>query len=578
MARSRTSSAYSPRPTQRRRYLEPSEIDSENDSEGVSRTNPQPDGNTSPQSTSVSIPKDHPNGIKWFKKSQFGHIFDITDHIKITLTPLWMLLPRAVVTKKKYEMWFVLNGIPIKYSLMEHALISGLNCSAYPEDPCHTGNEFRERVFHGIKKISQNDVKKYLMVQKLDIVAKCKNASEKLTRWNCHAFILPLMLLPFECILAMTPTYAEIREDVKGPVPRICRWKTKFHRQQAAPLEQILYAVGDSTNINSILVPTLEEQKANHMIGFVLYHDDSDAIVDNWATILESGRSIFWEDLLYADLEGRRNFLNGYGERVQGRDRENTEDIIHEQYTRQEGATAAEQTRYLPSNPTVNESIPPQASSHADNSMVLRELQALKQTVEKMSTEHESRFLQLERLIIENGNRVEMLTNIVSRFVQQQSETWKCGDRGESSGGGGEHSRGVDVRIIAGGDFETQDDIYAPTDVCFETEISVERDMEDSPLNEIFYQTSTCLSDKDCEEDILDVGQQKRRPQRHLKKSKYKTTPYTDPGLKKMMFRKGSIKKFDLLCLLDSMRKSFEDYKNLVLKPPFTSSLGITRA
>ena len=30
-------------------------MDSENDSEGVSRTNPQPDGNTSPQSTSVSI-------------------------------------------------------------------------------------------------------------------------------------------------------------------------------------------------------------------------------------------------------------------------------------------------------------------------------------------------------------------------------------------------------------------------------------------------------------------------------------------------------------------------------------------
>ncbi|GMN60211.1 hypothetical protein TIFTF001_029303 [Ficus carica] len=195
-----------------------------------------------------------------------------------------------------------------------------------------------------------------------------------------------------------------------------------------------------------------------------------------------------------------------------------------------------------------------------------------------MSTEHESRYLQLERLITENGNRVEMLTNIVSRFVQQQSETWKGGDPGESSGGGCEHSRGVDVRIIVGGDFEAQDDIYAPTNVCFGTEISVERDMEDSPLNEIFYQTPTCSSDKDCEEDILDVGQQKRRPQRHLKKSKYKRTPYTDPGPKKMMFRKGSIKKFDSLRLPDSMQKSFEDYKNSVPKPPFTSGLGITRA
>ncbi|GMN54713.1 hypothetical protein TIFTF001_023840 [Ficus carica] len=526
------------------------------------------------------------------------------------------------------------------YSLIEHALISRLNCSAYPEDPRHTGDEFRGRVFRGMKKISHNDVKKslegmvippeeiesnrrrrtneikerekersilindklklvvlyflcavlrgpekgdqkisynlfkiiedldlcanypwgrktyqYLMtqVQKLDMGAKCKDAREKLTRWNCHAFILPLMLLPFECIPALTPTYAEIREDVQGPVPRICRWKTKFHRQQAPPLDQILHAVRDSTNINSILVPTLEEQKANHMIGFVPYHDDSDAIVDNWATILESGRSIFWGDLLYADLEGRRNFLNGGTERVQGRDRENPEDIIHEQHTSQEGATAAEQTRYLSSPSTVNESIPPQASSHDDNSMVLRELQALKQTIEKMSTDHES------------------------RFVQQQSETWKGRDRGESSGGGGENSRGVDVRINAGGDIEAQDDIYAPTDVGFGTEISAERDMEDYPLNEIFYQTPTCSSDKNCEEDILDVGQQKRRPQRHLKKSKYKRTPNTDPGPKKMMFRKGSIKEFDPLRLPDSMRKSFEDYKNSVPKPPFTSGLGITR-
>ncbi|GMN54192.1 hypothetical protein TIFTF001_023319 [Ficus carica] len=445
-----------------------SDMDSENDSEGVSRTIFQSDGNTSPQSTSVSIPR----------------------------------------------------------------------------------------------------------VQKLDIGAKCKDAREKLARWHNHAFILPLMLLPFECIPALIPTYAEIREDVQGPVPRICRWKTKFHRQQAPSLDQILHAVGESTNINSILVPTLAEQKANHMIGFVPYDDDSDAIVDNWANILRSGRSILWEELLYADLEGRRNFLNGGTERVQGRDRENPEDIIHEQHTSQEGATAAEQTRYMPSTPTVNESIPPQA----DNSVVLRELQALKQTIEKISTDHESRFLQLERLITENGNRVDMLTNIVSRFVQQQSETWKGGDRGESSGGIGENSRGADVRLNAGGDIEAHDDIYAPTDVGFGTEINAERDMEDSPLNEIFYQTPTCSSDKDCEKDILDVGQQKKQPKRHLKKSKYKRTPYTDPGPRKMMIRKGSIKEFDPLHLPDDMRKSFEDYKNSVPKPPFTSGLGITRA
>ena len=221
--------------------------------------------------------QDHPNGMEWFRNSQFGHLFNITDHIKITLTPLWMLLTRAVVTIKQYEMWFVLNGVPIRYSLMEHALISGLNCSAYPADPSHTGDEFKRRVFRGMKRITQNDLKsrlegmvipsaesasnrprrqkkrsiiiadklklavlyflcavlrgpekahqrvddnlfkmvedldwcasypwgrktyQYLMtqVQRLDISAKCKDAREKLSRWQTHAFILPLMVCKF---------------------------------------------------------------------------------------------------------------------------------------------------------------------------------------------------------------------------------------------------------------------------------------------------------------------------------------------------------------------------------------------
>ncbi|GMN72655.1 hypothetical protein TIFTF001_052045 [Ficus carica] len=520
-----------------------SEMDSENDFEGVSRTISQPDGNTSPQSTSVSIPRNDvkkflegmvipPEEIESNKRRRANEIRDREKERSILINDKLKLVVL-------YFLCAVLRGPEKANHQIDDNLIKMIEdldwCANYPWG----------------RKTYQ-----FLMtqVQKLDIGAKCKDAREKLARWNNHAFILPLMLLPFECIPALIPTYAENREDVQGPVPRICRWKTKFHRQQAPSLDQILHAVGESTNINSILVPTLTEQKANHMIG--------------------SGRSILWEELLYADLEGRRNFLNGGTERVQGRDRENPEDIIHEQNTSQEGATAAEQTRYMPSTPTVNESIPPQA----DNSMVLRELQALKQTIEKISTDHESRFLQLERLITENGNRVDMLTNIVSRFVQQQSETWKGGDRGESSGGIGENSRGADVRLNAGGDIEAHDDIYAPKDVGFGTEISAERDMEDSPLNEIFYQTPTCSSDKDCEEDILDVGQQKKRPKRHLKKSKYKRTPYTDPGPRKMMIRKGSIKEFDPLHLPDDMRKSFEDYKNSVPKPPFTSGLGITRA
>ena len=338
------------------------------------------------------------------------------------------------------------------------------------------------------------------------------------------------------------------------------------------------------------------------MVGFVPYDEESDAIVDNWAGFLASGRSIFWEDMLKADLEGRRNFLNCGTERVPGRDRESPEDIRTEHRTSQEAATAAEQTLYLPSIPTVDEPTPPRASSHADDSMVMRELHALKQTMEKMSADNDRRFLQMESMIEKmaaNQDRMESmiekmaadqdrrsslvndrlgwLTNLVSSFVQQQPEPWSGGYQAESGGDGGSHGRGVDVSINAGGDNDARDEIFAPTDVGSGTERGVERVMEDSPLTDSFYHTPTCSSDKACEENTLDVGQQEGRPKRHLKKSKYMRTPYTDPIPKKMMFRKRSIKEFDPLRLPDGMRNSFEEYKKSVPKPAFTSDLGKTR-
>ncbi|GMN72729.1 hypothetical protein TIFTF001_052056, partial [Ficus carica] len=56
MARGRGSLASSPRPAQRRRYLEPSETESENDSETVSRTPPRPNDNMPPQSLALITP------------------------------------------------------------------------------------------------------------------------------------------------------------------------------------------------------------------------------------------------------------------------------------------------------------------------------------------------------------------------------------------------------------------------------------------------------------------------------------------------------------------------------------------
>ena len=107
--------------------------------------------------------KDYPRGMEWFMSSQFGHLFSAPKHLDICLAPLWMLQCRAVKTKKNFEMWFVVNGIPIRYSLMEHALISGLNCAAYPADYKDIGSQrFKNRNFPKGKKISLRSIRETL--------------------------------------------------------------------------------------------------------------------------------------------------------------------------------------------------------------------------------------------------------------------------------------------------------------------------------------------------------------------------------------------------------------------------------
>ncbi|GMN55673.1 hypothetical protein TIFTF001_024803 [Ficus carica] len=56
MARDRSSLAFSPRPAQQRRYLEPSEMESKNDSETVSKTPLRPNDNMPPQSRALITP------------------------------------------------------------------------------------------------------------------------------------------------------------------------------------------------------------------------------------------------------------------------------------------------------------------------------------------------------------------------------------------------------------------------------------------------------------------------------------------------------------------------------------------
>ncbi|KAF4367621.1 hypothetical protein F8388_011260 [Cannabis sativa] len=100
---------------------------------------------------------------------------------------------------KDSEMWFVVNGIPIQFSLMEYALISGLKCSKYAK-----------------------------------------------------GFPLPLAILVYECIPAVANKYVELRDHINNSVPRICQWRTTWKCKKSPSYSGVVEALGDSKSGGTI--------------------------------------------------------------------------------------------------------------------------------------------------------------------------------------------------------------------------------------------------------------------------------------------------------------------------------------
>ncbi|VFQ94039.1 unnamed protein product [Cuscuta campestris] len=70
----------------------------------------------------------HPEVLDSFKHSSpFGNYLDV-EFIPPPLM-IWEILSRESKVERDGELWFVVHGVPVRYSLMEFALISGLNCS-----------------------------------------------------------------------------------------------------------------------------------------------------------------------------------------------------------------------------------------------------------------------------------------------------------------------------------------------------------------------------------------------------------------------------------------------------------------
>ena len=116
---------------------------------------------------------------RWFEEHpQFCHLFhkildaDAQENFKRRkktnsnhkVQGMWMMLLRTADVAKRREVWFIVNGVPIRYGLREHALISGLNCCNYPLGYKEFGkNKFVKRHFKNGETIRLEDVKAKLL-------------------------------------------------------------------------------------------------------------------------------------------------------------------------------------------------------------------------------------------------------------------------------------------------------------------------------------------------------------------------------------------------------------------------------
>ncbi|KAF8114172.1 hypothetical protein N665_0040s0027 [Sinapis alba] len=96
----------------------------------------------------------------WFDNHpQFKHIFHMPKDGNHKVMEMWMLLLRTANIEKVNEAWFAVNGSPIRYSIREHALISGLNCQNYPSNYKEAGSMTFVRKYFGSGIIRHQDVK-----------------------------------------------------------------------------------------------------------------------------------------------------------------------------------------------------------------------------------------------------------------------------------------------------------------------------------------------------------------------------------------------------------------------------------
>lgn len=122
----------------------------------------------------------------------FQHVFHMPRDPNHRLMGMWMLLLRTARIDRKKEVWFIVNGVPIRYGISEHALISGFNCKNYELDYKNVGSmEFKTKHFKKVPVVKREDVRQKL----IEMVPKGDRSKDRL-RMMVLYFLTSIIVSP----------------------------------------------------------------------------------------------------------------------------------------------------------------------------------------------------------------------------------------------------------------------------------------------------------------------------------------------------------------------------------------------
>ncbi|XP_013700865.1 uncharacterized protein At3g43530-like [Brassica napus] len=284
----------------------------------------------------------------------------------LKLQGMWMLLLRTIpLAEEEDTTWFAVNVVPIRYSMREHALISGLDCRDYPPNYKKLGSfEFVDRHFQSHKEITMNSVKTKLLsmrscgdrlkmavlfflgtilrgnrryngrmdtfilrvvndlevcetfpwgrltfedaIHSINKVMKHLKGKPK-SSVNFPGFIVPLEVLAFECIPALNARYREQVPGCMSNCPRMCKKQFISNNMKGYPLEDLYETVGETMTIKSFLLPTLDEETLMaRIVEDELEYDKEDGPSNMWSAWLTiKGKPIWWKELYELDVAAR---------------------------------------------------------------------------------------------------------------------------------------------------------------------------------------------------------------------------------------------------------------------------------